>query len=170
MPGDSNASTQQHKWERFAREVAAGKSYTDAYKSLSSKAKDPAKAGSALASNPEIQGRIKELTRRATNKVVERTAERVALTKEWVLEKLRQNAEEAVQVKGGSAVANRALELLGKELGLFRDPVDTPPLKLDDLPEEVLLNMLAEAEAKLVMEPGAEEIQGADAPALKKVN
>ena len=71
------------KWERFAREVAAGKNYADAYKSLSSKAQDPAKAGSALAKNPEVQGRIQELARRATNKAVERDlAEREALTKE----------------------------------------------------------------------------------------
>ena len=135
------------KWERFAREVVAGKTYTDAYKSLSFKAKDPAKAGSALAKNSEVQGRIRELTRRVTNKVVERTADRVALTKEWVLEKLRDNAEEALQVKGGSAVANRALELLGNHLGLFKEPEQRLPVNLEDLPPETLERMLAQAEA-----------------------
>ena len=53
------------RWELFAKQVAAGKTYTNAYKSLKSKAKDPAKAGSALASNPEVRGRIDELARRA---------------------------------------------------------------------------------------------------------
>ena len=87
----------------------------------------------------------------------------MALTKEWVLEKLRENAEEALQVKGGSAVANRALELLGKELGLFRDPVDRPPITLDDLPRETLLAMLEEAEANMAA-------QGENAPAPPKAN
>jgi hypothetical protein len=62
-------------------EVAAGKTYTDAYKSLSSRAQGPAKAGSALAKNREVQGRIHELTRRVTNKVVERTADRFVATR-----------------------------------------------------------------------------------------
>ncbi len=110
--------------------------------------------------------RIRELTARVTNKAVERSA----LTKEWVLEKLRENAEEALKVKGGSAVANRALELLGKELGLFRDPVDKPPLKLEDLPEEVLANMLAEAEANAAREREAAASQGGDVPAPPNVN
>ena len=64
---------------------------------------------------------------------MERAIEQTALTKAWVLEKLRMNAERALQElpvldKDGNptgeyryegAVANRALELLGKSLGIF---------------------------------------------------
>ena len=104
------------KWERFAKEVAAGKSYTDAYKSLKSKAKDPAKAGSALASNPEVRGRPNELARRVTNKTMERVSERVAITKEYIIEQLLDNAELAKK-SGAWGTRNRALELIGKEIG-----------------------------------------------------
>ena len=52
--------------------------------------------------------------------------ERTAITKEWILDKLRENAEKGLALPGGSAVANRALELLGKELGMFQDPADKP--------------------------------------------
>ena len=38
-----------------------------------------------------------------------------------MLGKLKENAQKALKVKGGSPVANRALELLGKELGMFID-------------------------------------------------
>src|SRR4030088_1901163 len=100
------------KWERFAKEVAAGKSYTDAYKSLKSKAKDPAKAGSALASNPEVRGRPNELARRVTNKTMERVSERVAITKEYIIEQLLDNAELAKK-SGAWGTRNRALELIG---------------------------------------------------------
>jgi hypothetical protein len=56
--------------------------------------------------------RIKELTARVTDKAIERAA----LTKAWVIERLRENAEKALEAPHGSAVANRALELLGTEL------------------------------------------------------
>jgi hypothetical protein len=47
--------------------------------------------------------------------------EELAITKEWVLLKLKENAINVLKVEGGSPVANRALELLGKELGMFID-------------------------------------------------
>src|SRR5262249_52701123 len=50
-----------------------------------------------------------------------KAVEELAITKEWVLAKLKENAINALKVKGGSPVANRALELLGKELGMFID-------------------------------------------------
>ena len=65
-------------------------------------------------------------------------------------------------MRGGSAVTNRALELIGKELGMFRDPEDKPILKLEDLPPETLANMLAEAEALAATEPEAAAGQGGD--------
>lgn len=77
-----------------------------------------------------LEGR-ESLHAQATAKAVER----VALTKEWILAKLVDNAERALQhaqaldrdgkpigdFKYEGSVANRALELLGKELGMFID-------------------------------------------------
>ena len=59
--------------------------------------------------------------------------ERTAINKEWVIERLRENVERAMQAQPvldragnptgsyvyNGAAANRALELLGKELGMF---------------------------------------------------
>jgi hypothetical protein len=70
------------------------------------------------------------------------------VTKSWVLEKLRENAEKALEAPHGSAVANRALELLGTELGLFGDqPPPKPPQTLEDLPSQILEQILRESAA-----------------------
>ena len=153
-------------WEKFAKAVATGKTQRAAYKSAGFKAKDADSAASDLANNPKIKQRIRELTARVTDKAVERAA----LTKEWVIEGLRSNAEKALRVEGGSAVANRALELLGKELGLFRDPVDKPPVKLEELPDEVLASMLEEARAEAAKDREARVSQAGEGTPPEIVN
>ena len=82
--------------------------------------------------------RIKELTTRVTDKAIERAA----LTKAWVIERLRDNAERALEMPHGSSVANRALELLGTELGMFRNDGPAKPLRLEDLSTEDLMRLL----------------------------
>ncbi len=77
----------------------------------------------------------------------------------WVWE----NAQRGAQVHGGSAVTNRALELLGNHLGLFKEPEQKLPVNLEDLPDEVLQRMLVQAEAAAAELPK-------DAPAPPKVN
>ena len=126
------------RWERFAREVARGKSQRDAYKTCGGKAVNPDSAASDLAQKPEVQGRIEELTRRSTNKAMERCA----ISKTWVMESLRENAVKAMKSPRGSSVANRALELLGTQLGLFRNDAPPIPLTVDDLTTEQLEQLI----------------------------
>jgi len=57
-----------------------------------------------------VRGRINELARRVTNKTMERVSERVAITKEWILRELLDNAELA-KADGSWAARNRSLEL-----------------------------------------------------------
>lgn len=73
-------------------------------------------------------------------------SQRTALTQDYVLERLRQNAERAMQAEPvldregnptgayvyQGSVANRALELLGNHLGLFKHRVEVsgPPFKV----------------------------------------
>jgi len=68
-----------------------------------------------LKANESIVARVAELQDQAVAKFI--------LTKEWVIERLIENANRAMEINDGSvangAVANRALELLGKELGMF---------------------------------------------------
>ena len=61
-----------------------------------------------------------------------------------LLRGLVENVERGKKVKGGSSVANRVCELLGKHLGMFSDH---PPKKLtfEDLTEEDIHQLLRDA-------------------------
>lgn len=130
MPTLSNA-----KHERFAQGIASGKKADQAYVDAGY-APDRGHA-SRLASQGSIRQRVSEIlspgAERITESVVE-GAEKVNLTKQWVLDRLIENASRAMQAvpvmsKDGptgefrydGSVANRSLELLGKELGMFVD-------------------------------------------------
>lgn len=120
MPALKNA-----RHERFVQALAKGKSQEEAYTLAGYK---PSRsAASRLAADVNICERLAELTERAADKAV--------IDKAWVLERLRQNAETCMTldfVRGpdgnpttavthNPAAANKALELLGKELGMFKD-------------------------------------------------
>lgn len=127
--------------ERFAQGLAAGKSADEAYKDAGFKP-DRGHA-SRLAANGNVQERVQELLGRA--------AEGVVIDRQWVLERLVTNANRAMQVeeikkpdgsgtgefKYEGSVANRALELVGKELGMFVDRSEVgKPGEFDDLTVE----------------------------------
>jgi hypothetical protein len=70
----------------------------------------------ALLKRADIQARIAHL-----RAVVQRqVAKTVAVDRGWVLKMLIENAESAIEAKDRTS-ANRALELVGKELGMFID-------------------------------------------------
>jgi phage terminase small subunit len=93
--------------EAFAQHLAKGMPASEAY----------AKAGyaesrssaSRLLTNANIAARVAELKTM--------TAERVVVDREWVLAKLIENASQADNLNA----SNKALELVGKELGMFVD-------------------------------------------------
>lgn len=111
------------KWERFAQALAKGAKQEDAY-TLCGYAPSRSSA-SRLSSNANILARVKELQNF--------TAEMAVLDRSWVISRLMSNADRAMQsesikdadgketgeYKYDGTVANRALELLGKELGMF---------------------------------------------------
>jgi phage terminase small subunit len=122
-------SLKNPKHERFAQELAKGKTADEAYQNAGFK---PNRGNAArLKANESIRARVNKLQTRAVERVVEKTA----LTKEWVLDGLRENYERAMQRKRArndagdevgnfsyqGNVANRALELIGKEIGMFVD-------------------------------------------------
>ena len=112
--------------ERFAVELAKGCSQTEAAKRAGYKGSRF--HASRLATKSNIKARVAELEARTAEKVTQITA----MDRAWVLEELRANVERHKETNG--AVANRALELIGKELGLFINRKDiTHTRKRDDL-------------------------------------
>jgi phage terminase small subunit len=126
--------------ERFAQEIAKGASGARAYELAGFEARGRGAAVNAhrLLQRQAIRTRISELLverERIHGQATANAIDETALTKEWVIAKLMENTLRAMQcdaprdeggnVIGGQkyegAVANRALELLGKELGMFID-------------------------------------------------
>lgn len=131
---------QNPKHEIFAQELAKGKSASEAHTVAGY---SPNRWNAATLSREEhIQSRVSELLterKEIHRQGVERAVERVSLTKEWVIEGLMENAQRALQREAvldddgkpigeyhyQGNVANRAFELLGKELGMFIDRKET---------------------------------------------
>jgi hypothetical protein len=137
------------KHERFANHIAGGMTQAEAYKASGFRAKHLSSAACKLAGKPQVAARIEELKGRIAKATVKRVAERVAITKETVIQELWDNVQRGKEVKGGSAVVNRALELLGKELGMFSDAPAPLPVSIKDLPDETIRSMLDEVEAEI---------------------
>lgn len=130
--------------ERFAQELARGRSSTEAYKEAGYDCEGSSawSAASRLSRNVQVSARVRELQIGG--------AERAMLTEEWVISRLMSNVERALQAeevrsntgegtgefKYDGNVANRALELLGKKLGIFPDKHEIRSGPLDDMTEE----------------------------------
>lgn len=97
---------------------------------------------SEMLKRPYVKARIAELTQ----ELVRTSAKDARVDRAWVLERLKENAHEALENRDRAA-ANRALELLGKELGMFVDRrmVLTGPLEALDARQLQRLLALAEA-------------------------
>lgn len=139
MPGP--LSNQTH--EKFAQLVAGGMTKREAFLQARDPKKPPLKSDGSIrqsATNlmniPAVATRIKELQEQMIQvklDVAREREEQLALTRDWVIERLMENANRAMQAtavlgsdgeptgeyKYDGSVANRALELLGKELGMF---------------------------------------------------
>lgn len=63
---------------------------------------------------------IAEEIERRSNKIAERATRKLELSKEWVLDRLMKAAERGAELDELSAL-NRSLELLGKEVGMFKE-------------------------------------------------
>jgi phage terminase small subunit len=115
--------------EIFCREYLVDLNATRAYLAVYAGAKESsaAESGSRLLRNVKVAARLQEL--------MEERNERLAVNQDWVVTRLKRVAEQALvgvrtsrRGKGTQslsrpdyAAATRALELLGKHVGLFRD-------------------------------------------------
>jgi phage terminase small subunit len=126
-----NAPLRNPRHEQFAQLVAAGESASKAYTLAGYPGDGQSQSANRLRKVAKVDARIAYLSRLAEQS----KREKAVLSKTWVIAKLTQNVERAMQetevldVKGrptgefryDGSVANRALELLGKELGMFRE-------------------------------------------------
>lgn len=116
--------------EAFVQALIKGASQTDAYIAAGYKSKTPEAAAAnaaRLITNDKVASRLKELRAKVE--------ERVIVDRAWVLNRLVENANRAMQsspvldregketgeYRYEGSVANRALELVGKEFGMFVD-------------------------------------------------
>ena len=153
------------KWELFAQELAKGKTLEEAHGLAGYKANRSTAA--TLRQNPNISARVAELLAEREQMHSQSTAkaiERAALTKEWIIARLVENAERAMQAEpvkddNGNVVgdyqyqgnvANRALELLGKEIGMFVERKEVgQPGDFDNLSDAEVVDKMKERAAEL---------------------
>jgi phage terminase small subunit len=129
--------------EQYAQLRAGGKSKTDAY-AIGYGCRMPKRAsegGIRVEKRPEVDCRIRELQQEIAQLALKESreaAERQRVTREYVIAHLKANVERCMQEvevldrKGqptgvfvyDAAGANRGLELLGKEIGMFRERLE----------------------------------------------
>ncbi len=120
--------------EIFAQGIVAGLKASEAY--VKAGYKPSSSSACDLRKKPMVAARIKELTEckvGLTEKAVQRAVEMTGIDKAWVMATLAENVARAMQAKPvlnaegnpvgewkyEGAVANKALELIGKEIGMF---------------------------------------------------
>lgn len=112
-------TNQRH--EKFCQLVAGGmpasRAYTEAGYSCSSGSVDA--NASRLLKKDRVFNRVQELGEKTQSALIKL----ISVDKQWVIEQLIENARMAKE-EGQIGPANRALELIGKELGMFVDRKD----------------------------------------------
>jgi hypothetical protein len=132
------------RWESFARYISLGYSYAKAYKAAGFGAGSAAGNASVLVRRPEVMARVQELLdakiemetgtsaadidRFDRQRSLVRAGEKIDPV--WIVDQLMENVKIARE-NGQIAAANKALEMLGKEVGLFQEKKKGA----DDVPE-----------------------------------
>ena len=126
--------------ERFAQLVATGKTPAEAYVAVRYAEKTAYTCGPRLLKTESVRARVIELEQ----KITEAAVTNAVLNREFVIRELMDNALKA-KGNGELSASNRALELLGKEIGMFERkdlPWDGDPATLTDLQLSQLNNYL----------------------------
>ena len=148
-----NATLANAKHEHFAQLVSNGESATRAYEIAGYKGKGSGQSANRLLKDAKICARIAHLraAKEAKHeKVAERVVKEAGLDKAWVLERLTKivgmgmaadpvvdnEGQPIGEYKANLAGANKALELIGKELGMFIERKEVRTGALDDLPRD----------------------------------
>jgi hypothetical protein len=174
--------------EAFCIAIVGGQGARQAY--VFAGYKDDAANARNLASRPKIKARIEALRgkgeavrrQRIQEAAVARAVMRTAITKEWVLDQLRQNVERAstavpvVNFRGEKTGlykfdangVNRALELIGKELGMFSPNREENSFRLDRQRFERMTEAERLAENRALLEEARAKIAAYKATLLEQ--
>lgn len=140
--------------EAYARARAVGMTQVDAMTLVSGGKTKAVGSGSHYEKKPHVKQRIAEIQKEIT----ERACEKAAVDREWVLKRLMKVADRCMQeepvldragektgeYKFDSAGANRALELIGKEMGMFVERKQIQMNPLESLSDAELVRMAAD--------------------------
>jgi phage terminase small subunit len=155
------------KQEHFCQLVNNGDNPTRAYIVAGYSETGASQGASRLLRNVNVSARLdylRNVKEKLHQEAVKEVVKKAALSKEWVLEQLIENvqmakAAEAVLNKDGEptgeyrqnlAAANKALELLGSELGMFIKKVETgKPGEFQDLNDDELNRQIADVDRAL---------------------
>lgn len=133
----------------------ASEAYRRAYNAKKMKPETVNRTAKEMMDHPKIAATIAELR----EKVTEEAVKKLEISKEWVLEELVQvvsmakQAEPVTDAQGNPtgeykqnlAAANRALELIGKELAMFIDRKEIRHGEIEDRDDAALDRMIASA-------------------------
>jgi phage terminase small subunit len=161
------------KHEHFAQLVSNGESASQAYVLAGYSPQGAGQSANKLLKKPEVSSRlaylrgIKEQTHAEARQAV---IEKAALTKEWIITQLMENVAMAKQAepvrdsegnetgeyKQNLPAANKALELLGVELGMFIKKAEVgKPGEFQDLTDDELERQIADADRALAASDSA---------------
>ena len=142
-----------------SKQANASEAYRQVYDTNAS-----AKTINEKASRLLAEGKVRARFEALQGKVTERAVEKTAISKAWVIEKLVENVERAMQAEAvvdregketgeftyNGNVANRALELIGKELGMFIDRREVgEPNEFAHMTNEELKAFIAEPDSEI---------------------
>lgn len=150
-----NTPLKNAKHEHFARLVSTTETPARAYVLAGFSEKGARPSANRLLRNADVCSRVEHLRsikEQQHAKTVTAVVERAGLSKEWVIEQLMENvrmakaAEPVVDSEGNPTgeykqninAANKALELLGKEVGMFIDRKEIRTGELDGLAHDDL--------------------------------
>ncbi|MGO9270815.1 MAG: terminase small subunit [Terriglobia bacterium] len=163
--GSSGRPLTKGKYEHFAHLVAKGESPAQAYVLCGYSEHGALQSANRLLRKPEVSARVEELK----TAVSERRVEKIAVDCAWVMKGLIENYQRAMQGEPvrdregnptgqytyQGAVANKALELLGKELGMFQPKSENP---IADVQE--MIAQLYEGRRRVAEEQAEREASG----------
>jgi hypothetical protein len=163
--GREGTASDPPKCERFCTFIIAGQSAEDAYE-LAGYTPDR-RGARRLRARPDVDARIKWLRAQKDGAVRDAKAEigQAQVTPQWVIDCLAENAEVSLGRRAAAngtytynpQAANRALELLGNELGMFEGgSKPEPPVDLDPRGLFTMHRIVNLADPELVMRRAAQ--------------